>query len=501
MDTKLNILRIARFLGWVGVTYSAHVYASTYTINLDPGFVQTFSELGYEIDVREGCENTSNGIFSQNSESRSVTGDSYVLTTPRCPNNTIVKYVDIRFSKPDSVMHSCTFSINATANSVEKTYTIDMFNCNKQAFYDNFLSNENNSTMALNVISDLPNSLVESLAPTTYICDTDKTAANLDLKPFNVENFLHYVDFHDSSNNQVIHSPTPQDLGNRDGFLSSIDNQSYLGEADLKDAPYYVHIKAYPLKNDTSLQSGFIDIQYWTFYGLNGSQFFRTGSSLLDGKNFIWNNFAKHEGDWEHVTVRVSHLDGANQYKILGVFFAGHGSGHWVVDNDLSYDAHHPKVYSACNSHAANERKEIFNEVDVEAVGTYPDAPVVGDYPYSVNLGNACAVWLKTIDEGSHSTIRWAPWEEHKIYFLDDDASCTEPAPAWVNYLGTYGVPPTGDPQSIIGLDDPFYDVVGACFETVAKTAYAKNPKVFIDFKPTAPRGPKQQNKAWTKIE
>jgi hypothetical protein len=100
-----------------------------------------------------------------------------------------------------------------------------------------------------------------------------------------------------------------------------------------------------------------VDLQYWFFYPYNGS---------IGGVIAPLGFSGAHEGDWEHVTVRISDYADPKKRKIRGVFFAAHGSaeGAWMVEQsnrptDGSYSVlpgtTHPIVYAAYHSHASNE--------------------------------------------------------------------------------------------------------------------------------------------------
>jgi hypothetical protein len=301
---------------------------STYTINLDSDFIQTFSNLGYKIQTRQGCQLDGSTWTHNNSSEQSVRDNQsqYVFTTSRCKkdpgrNNRTrdVKYVEVKFNKKGKPTHSCRFNIKTGDASATKSYNVNMFNCNRSDFYKNFIAGEakDNLTENLNITNDT----INTMAPTTYLCNIKNTPETQDTRPFKVEDFLNYVDYYNTHDELVTHQPTPSDLANQDGYLKSADEASLYGEQDVNNAPYYIRIKSYALKDQPSQSAGFVDIQYWNFYGLNAPQFFRLGGDFVSSKNFVWKNFAYHEGDWEHITVRVND----KHDKILGIFYAGHG--------------------------------------------------------------------------------------------------------------------------------------------------------------------------------
>ncbi len=98
------------------------------------------------------------------------------------------------------------------------------------------------------------------------------------------------------------------------------------GSPDPRDWVVYGHV--YPGK-----QGGFL-VQYWFFYPFNDFYV------LFD-----------HEGDWEHVTVRVD-----DQLRPLGAWYARHtwsAPGRWFDWERLEREGEHPVVLSARGSHAS----------------------------------------------------------------------------------------------------------------------------------------------------
>ncbi len=98
------------------------------------------------------------------------------------------------------------------------------------------------------------------------------------------------------------------------------------GSSDPRDWVVYGHVY--------SAQNGDWLLQYWFFYPFNDGHF-----------------FFDHEGDWEHITVR---LDDA--YHPLGAFYARHGDcapGPWFDWARLTREGEHPVVLSARGTHAS----------------------------------------------------------------------------------------------------------------------------------------------------
>lgn len=102
----------------------------------------------------------------------------------------------------------------------------------------------------------------------------------------------------------------------------------------------------------------YTDIQYWFFYPYNGD--------ITPGPL----NFA-HEGDFEHITVRVSYSG-----EMVQAFYAAHGEeGRWHSPKDITINSSgRPVVYSAKSSHASyltsgEQKRESFLPNDHTADG------------------------------------------------------------------------------------------------------------------------------------
>lgn len=124
---------------------------------------------------------------------------------------------------------------------------------------------------------------------------------------------------------------------------------------DLGSAVCYVHT----LENVDG--AGSTDIQYWFFYPYNGDITGRGRAGiaiLLTILNPILGAWAaaaaiatrvEHEGDWEHVTVRV----GRDGQPRRAYYSAHHGEGGWHEWGTLARAGTHPIVYCARHSHAS----------------------------------------------------------------------------------------------------------------------------------------------------
>lgn len=119
-----------------------------------------------------------------------------------------------------------------------------------------------------------------------------------------------------------------EEKSNRNYYLNIVDEETRRGERiddnGLSHAQCYAHIRTAPREDA-------VDIQYWFFYSHNPQN---TAT------------FGDHEGDWEHITVR---LRDSALWPV--VYFAKHqNEGAW--NTSYTVDTH-PIVYSAKDSHAS----------------------------------------------------------------------------------------------------------------------------------------------------
>lgn len=144
---------------------------------------------------------------------------------------------------------------------------------------------------------------------------------------------------------------------------------------DLDGAECYAHLRPTP----PGAEPGF-DIQYLFFYPYNGN--------ISSFGNF------SHQGDWEHITVRVSE-DGE---RALRIYYGAHNAeGEWYGDeDDDGFDVDegtHPVVYAALTSHASYPRPGRILRRITSFDGLLPD-DVVGP-------GRPWRTWHRVIDVGA----------------------------------------------------------------------------------------------------
>jgi hypothetical protein len=139
------------------------------------------------------------------------------------------------------------------------------------------------------------------------------------------------------------HQPKQSDLAefSEHKYFLDIDHAAWHGQPlDGKKvtAPMYVAAQEW---------DDCIEITYVMLYAYQGGQTCR-GLKIGQHFNAITNDYGKHQGDLEWVTVQVS----KDYEKVLGVGFASHGDVAYYAPQDCLMEGTHPHVRVALNGHA-----------------------------------------------------------------------------------------------------------------------------------------------------
>lgn len=234
-------------------------------------------------------------------------------------------------------------------------------------------------------------------------------------------------------------------------YLLPNSESVYAGDLTRMGAwPMYAHIRN--AKGPTSIEgNGWIDIQYWFFYPYNGG--------VAGGWPF--DVFGSHEGDWEHVTVRVAdwrNIDEASADNIKAVFYAAHthSEGKWLVKRTTSpcsgaYELTNgtsPMVWSAWHTHASYENPGTQRRL---VIGVVPAHDVTSSGTLWVPPGTTDGVTILKIDDDVYQNG-------------DTQIAAVE----WLNFKGRWGNPKTGAPEGPAQKDTWFDDGANGYYTTLA---------------------------------
>ncbi|XP_071717975.1 hypothetical protein At1g04090-like [Rutidosis leptorrhynchoides] len=110
---------------------------------------------------------------------------------------------------------------------------------------------------------------------------------------------------------------------------------------NLQTARAYFHVK--PVSGGL-----YTDISIWVFHPFNGASRAKVLSKVI-----LLGRIGEHVGDWEHVTLRISNING----ELNSVYFGRHSWGEWVSGADLEWDANSRVIaYSALHGHGLYPR-------------------------------------------------------------------------------------------------------------------------------------------------
>lgn len=271
--------------------------------------------------------------------------------------------------------------------------------------------------------------LIHQHAPIVYLNPNE----HYQLSP--VEFFLANADLIEigGSNNPVkTHPLKASDLptGAENGSKYQLvlkDDSSGVRAGDPDNAKIYVHVR--------QPDSAHIDLQFWFFYAYNGPgtvfleyQVTRPDPSIwhpLRTKTEKTNGTAlaaplgEHEGDWEHVILRISLASN----ELEKVYFSQHSGGIWLDRNQLSnWEDGRLVVFSSDNGHAS------YPDGNSENLSEQKDWTILGS---GVNFGLVNATgYGKRFDAAERFEIM-------SVGSTLDSIGFTEPA--WVNFYGRWG--------------------------------------------------------------
>ncbi|KAD7479030.1 hypothetical protein E3N88_02166 [Mikania micrantha] len=170
-------------------------------------------------------------------------------------------------------------------------------------------------------------------------------------------------------------------------------------KGNLQDACAYFHIK--PVSEGL-----FTDIAIWVFYPFNGAS--RAKVKFL---NLSLGKLGEHVGDWEHVTLRISNING----ELNSVFFSQHSWGKWVSASELEYhNGNKPVVYASLHGHASYPK---------------PGCVLLGSGGADIGVRDDTAKSDKMMDTGARAVVMAAEYLP----------AATVVEPPWLNYERKWG--------------------------------------------------------------
>lgn len=187
----------------------------------------------------------------------------------------------------------------------------------------------------------------------------------------------------------------------------------------LTNVPMYVSVQV-------PADRSFVDLNYYFIFAYNGPQTIR---GLEPGRHFnaILTDFAKHEGDIEGISVRIT----TNFQNIVFVRYEAHGDSSYYAPAEVIFDGSHPRVSCALNSHSTYNPKG-FNANDW------------------INLKNySLTEGVDIINDGAI----WRPYLNTNLILVGIDTN-NQPinGQLWAAFAGRLGIHQLNDFQSAFGV-------------------------------------------------
>jgi hypothetical protein len=252
----------------------------------------------------------------------------------------------------------------------------------------------------------------------------------------------------------------PQQVEKNEQNLSSSENtkhNSYLGliDANPKSSAFsetthgtsgpfdtckcYVHVLAI---------NGYIELQYFLFSPFNGGTTvrFEAGWFGSDATASMGNTgIGSHQGDWEHITVRIS-MTG----EFIATWYSQHSVGEWRSPETTPFaEGSHPVVYCAKRTHASYPSAGLHKIYDKGPYKTVID-PTVHVPLFNITVG----VCDTTEDADDPNYGPWDTWKGNggdgvlgpNLCVLEVDGlnlsdGAPPAAPGWFNFGGRWGGP------------------------------------------------------------
>ena len=272
--------------------------------------------------------------------------------------------------------------------------------------------------------------------------------------PSLIAKYAPVVHFH--SDEQFFPSSVPDFLANSNEVLDANGNTGLELTAnasrtgDLALATTYINTKVWPRTTD---------IQYWFFYPFNGhgiGYFEYLGAALGEGDQGLGAGTyelppcGEHEGDWEHVTVRVDNASG----QAVQIALSQHGNAQIFRGSDLDQ--------VIANRWSATPTVEVYASRHGHALYAAP-----GRYhPAGVDLA---LFEFRTVDITDHgpemydaqNSLEWV--DAHVMGSWGDVYHTAHTRPDWFSYKGRWGAVYSLDaPTAVDVLPQDTYDVLDA---------------------------------------
>lgn len=209
---------------------------------------------------------------------------------------------------------------------------------------------------------------------------------------------------------------------------------------------------------NVKIENEYIDIQYWVFFAYNAAWLeysdvhaARSNGLFMDAIGLHIDSVDKydlakyeagvHEGDWEHITVRINR-DG----KFQEAYLEAHGDGEWYDRDEIEWgDTNYGiRVYVARDSHGfypTSDQRITFDQSASVGYRGFDDTSVTDKWE---NMERKCDI-LAVQKYANYQGI------ENKYWDISDQFDIKKPQ--WMEYTGRWGRKLDGDTDYIFKRD------------------------------------------------
>jgi hypothetical protein len=245
--------------------------------------------------------------------------------------------------------------------------------------------------------------------------------------PCSIDWLLEHAELRKTDDSFRIQNPTQADLAEFSApeYYLDVHARGFPGEPLVDNqvaAPMYVAAQEW---------DDCIEITYVMLYAYQGGQTCRA-LKWLDHFNAIINDYGKHQGDLEWISVLVS----KDYRQVLSIGFASHGEMAYYAPGDCLMEGDHPRVRVALNGHASYNGK-----------GKNPN-----DWVFSYELPTV----FGTIDLFTEQGVKWEPHHHPQemltIIGLDQHGTPVSDQ-QWARFRGRLGIRQRNDFTSATEVD------------------------------------------------
>jgi len=312
--------------------------------------------------------------------------------------------------------------------------------------------------------------LVNKFAPVVHLHPDEQ------FFPASVPWYLENVSLYSKDNKLISETVDETSLSTADStdYLKINDTDTEVGS--YPDAPFYVRF------TQVGDELEFYDIEYWFFYAYNGCSSLGVRGEIGSHRpefQIPIDPFGTHQGDWEHVTVRIS----ASTQELVAIFTAQHSWGSWEKPGqyDVYESGSRPIIYSAYHSHASyvHSGTETIKSINV------------GFHDFKISAG--------LLDRTGTGSRVWDPLESGSgVNVISTNIPSINQTTPWATWKGHWGAPPD--------IAKQIHDAVEILYHAFGhKSHWLKDLsddviKVLSKVLPNGPDSPSAQ-KAWDKGE